>query len=123
MLRFEFDEVIAYHPYRTYQPWDHGGYRLLHVDGVNLRDEAARAAVARAIYDLEVKLCDELNARGGKAFRDNHYGFTVRVDGRAYLAGNPVREESADTYYQIRISDGSVYLWLMPGPPDKGVAP
>ncbi len=119
MLRLEYDSIVAHHPYRTTQPWDHGGLRMLHVDGVNgpLEDTVK---VRESIQALEKRMaeewareedikCDRPGAYG--RFLDNHYGYTVRIDGTT--------EWDKATYYQVRFSDGSFYLWLMPGPPES----
>lgn len=109
MLRFEYDKIIAFHPYRTYQPWDNGGIRLLHVDGFNgLKPEEIKV-VSDEVDALQRHLADEFNREGGRAFLDNHCGYTVWAE-----AGH----DRPEVYYQIRFSDGSLYVWLMPGPPE-----
>lgn len=109
MLKFEYDDVVAWHPYRTYQPWDHGGVRVLHVDGVNGHGPDPER-VRRDIADVEGRLLNDCVLAGIRAQPDNHYGFTVRVDHERMGLRDPM-------YYQLRFSDGSLYVWLMPGPP------
>lgn len=120
MLRFNYDRVVGYHGYRTHQPWDHGGMRLLHIDGVNVFDKAQREHIAVELSSLETQLIEDAKDAGfDRAQRDNHYGFTVLVEGNIEFDGR------RDAYYQLRFSDGSLYVWLMPGPPEgvaKGLA-
>jgi hypothetical protein len=102
MLRFEYDAVVAFHPYRTHQPWDHGGVKLLHVDGANngLDDNMRIQAEVSGLFH---SLIDECKKNDIRAYDDNHCGFTIRSD----AAGK-------ETFYQLRFSDESLYLWLMP---------
>lgn len=116
MIRVEYDEVVAYHPYRTYQPWNHGGVRLLHIDGVNGPPED-RSAVAAELRFLEQRLIQDARAAGITAQEDNHYGFTVRLDVSGGESPWPL-----PVYNHLRFSDGSLYVWLMPGPPDMPAA-
>jgi hypothetical protein len=100
MLRLEYDEVVAFHPYRTDQPWDvPGSTKILHVDGPNT-PEQDRNAVARWVGEVEWRLLRACDAAKIPAHIDNHYGFTVRAK---------------DRLLQVRFSDGSLYVWLMPG--------
>lgn len=117
VIRPEYDAVVAWHPYRTHQPWDHGGVRLLHLDGANGPNaEATRRVVA----EVEGRLLNDAVLAGIRGARaDNHYGFTVRLDGgERELEGGAVQSFPA-TYLQLRFSDGSLYVWLMPGPPPE----
>lgn len=112
MIRLEYDRVVKFHPYRQGQPWENGGTKVLQVDGAN-GDRAWRDAVADQIRMLERELIQRASEDWIDAHADNHYGFTVVIEG---IGG------ASDTYYQVRFSDGSVYIWLMPGPPEA-VAP
>lgn len=105
MLRFSYDRVVAFHPYRTMQPWENGGTRILQVDGVNGYEDEARL-VRGMLRDLELRLLQGCRDAGIRCHEDNHYGFTVADD-----------SEAQSVYYQLRFSDGSLYVWLMPGPP------
>lgn len=117
MLRFEYDRVVAHHPYRTDEPWKvEGATRILQVDGWNGLSDQERRLVADELRALEKCLLDEATSAGIKAWYDNHHGYTVRVDGRTLEGGKYV----PDMYYHLRFSDGSLYVWLMPGPPSKG---
>lgn len=108
MFRFEYDRVVGYHPYRTHQPWDIGGIRLLHVDGVNCGTEVSETFRV-LLRDLEQRLLrDALDAGFRDACPDVHYGYTVVSEGSC--GGDP------DVHYQLRFSDGSLYVWLVPGP-------
>ena len=103
MLRIEYDSVVAFHPYRTHQPWDLGGVKVLQVDGVNCGGDEA-GPIARELGRLEGRLREECLAQGIPAHPDNHCGYTVVVEaafGRA-------------TRLQLRFSDGSLYVWVMP---------
>lgn len=117
MFRFEYDRIIAHHPYRTSQPWDLGGIRLLHVDGVNgLQEDAEHTR--HLIGALERRLAEEWAQAQGidtdrpgayGRFMDNHYGYTVVRE--ADVMGGLYQ------IYQLRFSDGSLYVWLMPNTP------
>lgn len=120
MFRFEFDRVVAFHPYRTHQPWDHGGTRLLQVDGVNgfNFESPANRAMRTAIADLEREVIRRAREDGlTRVEADNHYGFTVVVD-RSVPEEPDLRTQ---VYYQLRFSDGSLYVWLMPGAPNTAM--
>jgi hypothetical protein len=106
MFRFEYDRVVAFHPYEVHQPWDHGGIKVLHVDGVN----GDGAQLQPFLRDLEQRLLRDAQDEGHKVWADNKYGFTVVRN--AERGGGPFM------YYQIRFSNGSMYVWLMPGPPE-----
>ena len=104
MLRFEFDRVVAYHPYRTMQPWDvPGAVKILQVDGVNGALDAT-GIIRDRILRLEQDILGAAVTDGLPAVVDNHYGFTVAVVGG----------DGRSTYYQLRFSDGSLYVWLIP---------
>lgn len=114
MFRPDYDEIVAFHPYRTHQPWDNGGTKLLQIDGVNGPPERAEA-VRSCITSLEQAMRAEAKTAGLKVWEDNHYGYTVVRYGAKLSADH----SPADTYYHVRFSDGSCYLWLMPGPPSS----
>jgi hypothetical protein len=103
MLRLSYDRVVAYHPYRTFQPWDLGGVKILLVDHANALAEDY-AAVARLTKALERTLLRECEETGILAREDNHYGFTVAT----------TDDEGRSVYYQLRFSDGSASVWVMP---------
>lgn len=110
MIRIEYTKIVARHGYRTDQPWDLGGIRIMQLDGVN-----GDAGALHTVKDLERGLAldwafqqgDKTDAPGAWGrYMDNHYGYTVESEGAH--PGDP------DITYQLRFSDGSLYVWLMP---------
>jgi len=111
MLTFEYDKVVAFHPYRTHEPYSlPGAVRLLHFNTFNSADPDGGKVAVAALRAVEVQLIRDckLDLPNVKVWEDNHYGFTVRVDNRFDI--------ERSTYYQIRFSDGTISLWLTPKP-------
>ncbi len=114
MLRFEYDEVVAYHGYRLDEPWRvSGAQKIMQVDGINGPNEES-AFVRRELDAFQDVLVRECTDAGIKAWRDNHYGFTVVVRGQKPTPDEP---GTPDTFLHLRFSDGNLYVWLMPTAP------
>lgn len=104
MFRFEYDEIVAFHPYETYQPAANGGSLLVLIDGINSSKE-----VREYISGFFRALLEEAKESKIRAFDDNKCGFTVRL-----------HSWGKTTYYQLRFKDGNLSHWAMPGPPEAG---
>jgi hypothetical protein len=65
----EVAEVIAFHPYRTMYPWQHGG-RLL------MRSDYQRGELFDVFEEFLIAASSALSPAGHK---DNHHGYTFRT--------------------------------------------
>lgn len=100
MLRIDYDRVVAFHPYRTGEPWTRGHLRLLTVDGMNGEAEAMRHT-QEEVATFKSRLIRDAAREGLRAFEDNHCGFEVERD---VTGSAPVR-------LHVRFNDGSMTLW------------
>lgn len=117
MLSFKYDRVVGFHRYRSDQPWALDGVCVLHVEAFNA---PSPPHVRQMVDSLEGRLFEDARRDGLHPHRDNHYGYTVEAVALT-PSGRTVR-------YQVRFSDGDLYVWLMPPveagerPPTVGVA-
>ena len=122
MLRIDtYDRIIGFHPYRTSQPWDLGGTRVLHIDAANGSAEN-RLVLRGEVMELENQLLQRAKEDGlQNVERDNHYGFTLEADRGFDLPKEGLRVPKVR--WQIRFSDGSMTLWLMPDSYGASITP
>lgn len=79
-------EVLSYHGYRTFIPWEKGGKKVAYIHSYKSEDE---------VDQLQHWLAEQKGT-----YNDNHHGWLVKG-------------QSGNTFF-FRFSDWTLSVWLMP---------
>lgn len=101
MIRLEHGKVLAWHPYRTFDPWSNGFTKVIMFDSVNDRDKHAQVELKH----IEDMLHAEAASYGIKTHPDNHHGFLI------------ASSQNPNTQFYYRFSDGLCWVLTKQVPP------